>query len=235
MVKIKNFFKKQTNLIIDSEKIPFKELKKHVLKYPNNLPSYFSKIPSKFLDEKNRVINYKKSLKTCAGFINLFRRSLLFTSPYDIEIFIDDQKITGFVGGSSLEQFVEVEQTGWQFLNHIQSDYLVVLKFDFKFSVQCNKNMYISQPWWHMPQIEIIPGYYSSDYPLRLSLFIPIKKNQNHIFVKRHSPLCYFTFETDQQINIMWNNEMKPLRLDPGLDLSFSVLKDKILKTIIKN
>ena len=104
-IRIKDLAKKiskilNKDIIIKTNQIPVKILKQFLLTFPHNIPKYFKDIPSNFFDNKNRQIRSRKTVKTCSGFINLFKRSILFTSPYDIELFFEGKEIRGSVGSS---------------------------------------------------------------------------------------------------------------------------------------
>jgi len=225
-------FKKNKDIIIRTNEIPINILKNFLLSFPDNVPSYFKNIKSVFFDHKKRPIRCEKNIKTCSGFINLFKRSIVFTSPFDIELFIDDEKIRGRVGGSNWDRYIQYHSNS-QFLSHIKSDWKMVLKFMPYCSIQSPYNLIISDPWWHMNNFQIIPGIINCKEPLDLNIFIPIKKNQNYLYISQGTPLAYINFETNDQINLIYENKRYIQSHWMGLHYMFSALKKRLVKNIV--
>ena len=227
-----SLFKKNKEVIIRTNEIPTNILKNYILSFPNNIPSYFKNIPTKFLDQKRRPIKTQRTIKTCSGFVNLFKRSILYTSPYDIELFFDDGQISGSVGGSNWDKYIQYHPD-WQFIKYAQSDWEVVLKFMPFCNIQSPYNLIISNPWWHMNNFEIIPGIINCVEPLDLNIFIPIKKNKDHLYIRQGTPLALINFETDDQLNLIFSEENYKYSDWMGLHYTFSNFKRKLVKNII--
>ena len=85
-----------------------------------------------------------------------------------------------------------------------------------------------------MNKFEVIPGLINCKEPLDLNIFIPIKKGQNHLFIPQHTPLCYISFETERQLDLIFSNKKYKYSDYQGLFYRFTNLKDKLLKNIIK-
>jgi hypothetical protein len=228
------FFKNNKNIIIKTNQIPVKILKQFLLTFPHNIPKYFKDIPSNFFDNKNRQIRSRKTVKTCSGFINLFKRSILFTSPYDIELFFEGKEIRGSVGSSDWNKNFH-HHADWQFIDYVKSDYSFILKFQPFFSIQSDYNFIMTNPWWHMNNFEIIPGHVNCKEPLDLNVFIPIKKQQDHLYIPQGTPLCYITFETEHQLDLIFKNKNYKQSDYLGLSYTFSNLKRKLVKNLIKD
>ncbi|MEK9994531.1 MAG: hypothetical protein VW646_07200 [Hydrogenophilales bacterium] len=228
-----SLFEKNNDVLIRTNHIPINILKNHLLTFPNNIPNYFKNIPSKFLDSKGRFIRTQRTLKTCSGFVNLFKRSILYTSPFDIELFIDDGEIKGSVGHSNWNNYIQ-SHPNWQFIEYTQSDWAMVLKFMPFCTIQSPFNLMISNPWWHMNNFETIPGIINCKDPLDLNIFIPIKKNQNHLYISQGTPLAYINFETDKQLNLKFSDKEYKFSDWMGLHYLFSNFKRKLTKNIIK-
>ena len=226
-------FKRKNDITIHTNEIPPHILKNFLLPFPQNLPKYFKDIPTRFFDAKNRPINSLKSLKTCSGFVNLFKRSILFTSPYDIEVFIDGEEISGSVGGRDFNHHIMMHPN-WQFINHANSDYSIVLKFMPYFTFQSDYNMLITDPWWHMNEFETIPGVINCNEPMEMNVFIPVKKGVDKIYIPQGTPLCYITFDTNKEINLKYTDKKYRYENYLGLNYTFSNLKRKLLKNILK-
>lgn len=224
-------FFKNNKVIIQSNIIPINILKKFLLSFPNNMPTYFKNIPRHF--EDNGIIWKKnKTIKTCSGFINLFKRSLVFASPFDIEIFIDNGTLKGSVGSTPLQNYFTIHQQD-QFLKYVESDYEVILKFIPQIRLKSNFSLLVSNPWWHLNNFEIIPGVVNAKETSELNIFIPLKKNQKHLYIKQNTPLCYINFETSKNVNIVYDDTKYNLSDNLGLFYTFSNLKRKLLKNIL--
>jgi len=173
-----------------------------------------------------------KTIKTCSGFINLFKRSLVFLSPFDIEIFIDNGLLKGTVGAAPLQNYFTIHQQD-QFLKYVKSDYEVILKFMPQIRLKSNFSLLVSNPWWHLNNFEIIPGIINAKETSELNIFIPVKKNQKHLYIKQNTPLCYINFETSENVKLIYNNTKYNLSDNLGLFYTFSNLKRKLLKNIL--
>ena len=92
MIKI---FNKKKEITIQTNGVPVHILKNFLLSFPSNIPKYFKDIPKSFFDNQKRKVRSRTTIRTCSGFINLFKRSIVFTSPYDIELFIEPKEIKG--------------------------------------------------------------------------------------------------------------------------------------------
>tara|TARA_R100001132_G_C3236986_1_gene69264 strand:- start:45 stop:743 length:699 start_codon:yes stop_codon:yes gene_type:complete len=226
-------FKKNKDIIVQTNEIPVKILKNFLLTFPHNLPKYFKDIPTSFFDEKKRQIRSKKSVRSCSGLINLFKRCIMFTSPYDIELFIEKDGIKGSVGAHPLNRYIQ-HHANWQFIDYVKSPYAFILKFIPSVNIKCDYNLIVTNPWWHMNSFETIPGIVNCKEPLELNVFIPIKKKQTHLFIPQGTPLCYIHVETDQQLNLIYKNKGYKHSDFLGLYYSFSNLKRKMLNNIIK-
>jgi len=224
------FFKKN-KIIIQSNIIPIDIVKNFLISFPYNMPKYFKNIPRHF-ENNGRIWKNNRTIKTCSGFINLFKRSLVFLSPFDIEIFIDNGLIEGSVGAAPLQNYFTVHPE-YQFLKYVKSDYEVILKFIPHIIVKSDVSLIISNPWWHLNDFEIIPGVINAKETSELNVFIPIKKNQKHLYIKQNTPLCYINFETSKNVKLIYNNTKYNLSDNLGLFYSFSNLKRKLLKNIL--
>ena len=235
----KVMFRKNKDIIIQTNEIPVDILKKFLLTFPHNMPKYFKDIPSHFFDNQKRQIRSKKTIKSCSGFINLFKRSIVFTSPYDIELFIEPKEIKGhfdikgMVGGSIWHRYLH-HHADWQFIDYVKSDYAFILKFMPFFNIRCPYNLILSNPWWHMNSFEIIPGIVNCKEPEDLNIFIPIKKGQTYLFIPQGAPLAYINFETDEELNLIYRHKNYKYSDFLGLHYSFSNLKRKVVNNIIK-
>ena len=224
---------KKKKLIIKSNTIPIDILKNHLLSFPHNFPKYFKDIPKSFFDQQNRKIRSMTTVRSCSGFINLFKRTILFTCPYDIELFIDKNEIRGMVGSHPWNNFV-MKHADWQFLEYAKSDYSCVLKFHFDIFMQCNQNVLITNPWWHLNNFEIIPGLINCKDTMDLNIFVAKRRGVNQLYIPQGTPLCYINIETEDSIKLVYNNEKFNHSSQQGLFYKFTNLKDKLIKNLIE-
>ena len=84
-----------------------------------------------------------------------------------------------------------------------------------------------------MNNFEIIPGIINCVEPLDLNIFIPIKKNQDHLYIRQGTPLALINFETDDQLNLIFSEENYKYSDWMGLHYTFSNFKRKLVKNII--
>jgi len=225
-------FKRNKDIVIQTNEIPVDILKNFLLTFPHNMPKYFKDLPTTFFDNQKRPIRSKKSVRSCSGFINLFKRSIVYTSPYDIELFIDNEEIRGSVGGSNLNKYIQ-HHADWQFIDYVKSDWKTILKFTSFFNIRSPYNLIISDPWWHMNNFQVIPGMMNCKEPLDLNIFIPIKKGQNYLYIPQGTPLACISFETDNQLNLVYRNKNSRHSDWMGLHYTFSNLKRKLVKNIV--
>ena len=226
-------FNRKKEIVIKTNEIPIDILKKHLVSFPYNMPKYFKDIPSTLIDNLKRKIRSKRTIKSCSGFINLFKRSIVFTSPFDMELFKEHGKIRGTVGEHDLSKYFNYH-ADYQFIEYAKSDYTHILKLCLNFNIQCDKTLIISNPWWHMNKFEIVPGLINCKEPLDLNIFIAIKRDQNHIYIPQNTPLCYINFETEEQLKLVFKDKNYKYSDYQGLYYRFSNLKDRLLNNILK-
>ena len=230
MIKI---FNKKKEITIQTNDVPVHILKKFIVPFPSNIPKYFKDIPKSFFDNQKRIVRSSTTIRTCSGFINLFKRSILFTCPYDIELFIDRHEIRGSVGPFPWSNFIQ-KHADWQFIQYAKTNYDCVLKFSPQVSVQCNQNLIVTNPWWHMNDFETIPGIINCKEAMELNVFIAVKKGQNHLYIPQGAPLCYINVETEDSIKLVYKDKKFKQSDNLGLSYTFSNLKRKLVTNLLK-
>lgn len=174
------------------------ELKECFLTVPKNYPPYFNNIPKHIFDEHlNSNIHAQKTLKSCSGFLNLFRRSFVFTCPFDIHLLFDgDGNVTYSsvgISGDKSTLFYEVHPN-FQFLNHVPNHNLqMVLKIRTRMFINSDTPLLIHKNFWSFNNIEVIPGIITDSYTDDLSFFIPIYKNQKELLINKGTMLFFIT------------------------------------------
>ena len=200
-------------------------------KIPNNFPKYFLSIPKTlFNSEKRKFIPHGRTIKTCSGFINLYKRSILFTSPFDVYIELDDTKIISARAGRTNFEVAELH-SGQQFLDYVPNNkkYKFILKINLPFSIDTNVSIHMSESFYHFNEFNILPGIISSSYKGNINFFIPVKKEKNEIYIKKGDPLFLFTPLCETEINL----KLKKIETYDKTYLTFSTLKKHILKNLI--
>ena len=215
-----------SGLDIFSNRIPIDIVKEHLLTFPHNLPSYLKKIPQQFGEGPHGA-----TVKKCSGMINIFKRTILFTSPFDIEIiFKPDGSWKAFVGSSDLGDNTITQHDNRQLLSHIDTKYKVLLKLSFEINMKCKYPIYVHAPWWHFTGFDTIPGVINCKDPLGLNVFLPVEKKTMRIFIKQHTPLYYLNVETHKKVKLNFKKEKIDTKNYKGLDYVFSSLPFRLLK-----
>ena len=195
---------------------------------PENFPKYFFSIPkTNFNPEKRKFIPYKKTIKTCPGFINLYKRSLLVTLPFDLYIEFNENKILDQKAGQT-DLNVASLHSNEQLLSYANNtEYKFILKINLPFTIDSNVSLLMSPSCYHFNNFNILSGIINSKYKRDINFFIPIKKNQNELHLKQGEALFLLTplCENKIKLNFKPKNNMYP-------NLTFSTLKQNILKNL---
>lgn len=199
-------------VIIYGEKNMFteEEIKNSFEHMPKNLPSYFKNIPRKiFSEEMQKNDMSRNTLKTCSGFINLFKRSILFCSPFDMQFVFKENKLYFRLGTFpvDLNQFIDIHPAE-QFLNYAPDS----IKNNVKFVMRFKSNMYIKStcnilqhhPFWHESKFVACSGILTKNFEMNLNVFFFVNKDQEEVIIKKGDPLIYMTFLTDKDINFKY-------------------------------
>ena len=200
-------------------------------KIPDNFPKYFFTIPKTMFNvERKKFVPYLTTIKTCPGFINLYKRSLLFTSPFDIYIELDDNKIISARAGKTDFQVASIHQ-GQQFLDYVPNnkEYKFILKINLPFLINSNVSMHMSESFYHFNQFNVLPGIIPSSYKGDINFFIPVKKEKNEIYIKKGDPLFLITPLCETGVKL----KFKKIETNDTTYLTFSTLKKHILKNLI--
>jgi hypothetical protein len=222
------FFKKKINIEY-TEILKKEDAINMVKKIPANFPEYFFSIPkSNFDQEKRKFIPHQRTIKTCPGFINLYKRSLLVTLPFDLYIEFDEGGILNQTAGQTNLAVADVHSNK-QLLSYVNNtEYKFLLKVTLPFIINSNVSLLMSPSCYHFNDFNILSGIINSKYKRDINVFIPIKKNQNELYLKQGEALFLLTplCENEIKLNFKPINKMYP-------NLTFSTLKQNILKKII--
>jgi hypothetical protein len=235
------FFKKQ--LLIHSNRIPVKIVQESFTTFPFNIPKYFKKIP-KTCPFSKVVTPNNGTLKTCSGFINYFKKCIIFKAPYDIFIKIENQggkrTIVSYFGNGSYNQYGTQNLSHMhndQFLDYIdQSKYDLIFKLSFGIFLKSNAAILVNNPWWSFNNFEIIPGILNGKNGIELNLFMPLEKSTTEIYIKRGQDLCVLNLETSKKVKLIFKEEIFDKRnILNSSEYNFSNLKQMLLDKKFKN
>jgi len=225
-----NFFRKKLIVYYNDNIIGKEDAKGIFKKIPNNLPKYFFSIPkTMFSAQTKKSIPYSRTIKTCSGFINLYKRSLLITSPFDIYVELDNTKIIDSKFGRINDEFIQIHP-GHQLLDYVPNNkkYKFIIKINLPFTIDTNVSMYMSQSIYHFNNFDILPGILPSNYKNYINFFIPVEKEKNEIYIKKGTPLFMFTPLCETEVKL----EFKKLKKNMRDYLTFSSLKEFVLKNL---
>ena len=90
---------------------------------PKNYPPYFGAMPKTMFNPfTGHARPDQKTIKSCSGFINLYKRSILVSSPFDIYLEFDENRIiTEEIGKTGWK--ITTQQNNAQLLNYANSFY----------------------------------------------------------------------------------------------------------------
>jgi len=217
-------------LEIFSNHIPINFCKNFFQVFPNNLPNYFKHIPKNPPFFKFRS---ERTLKTCSGIINYYKKAVVFLSPFDMEFLIENNQVTCTFGNGRYNGALFHPNS--QFLDHVDNKkYLCISKLCFDIFLKSDAPLIITNSTWTLNDFEILPGVMNAKQPLELNLFLPIKKEDKNIFIKQNTPLCVIHLETEKEVSIIFNNNKYNSWSVNGLNYVFSSLKNKLLKNKFK-
>ena len=222
-----NVFRKKVNIEY-SEILKKEDAVNMVKKIPHNFPNYFKSIPKHLFDPILKKFNPTTgTIKSCPGFINLYKRSLLVTLPFDLYIEFDNNKILSQKAGQTNLNVAYVHSNE-QLLSYVNTkEYKFILKINLPFTIDSNVSLLMSPSCYHFNNFNVLSGIINSKYKRDINFFIPIKKNQNELYLKQGEALFLLTplCENKIKLNFKQKNHMYP-------NLTFSTLKQNILKNL---
>jgi len=199
---------------------------------PHNFPKYFSKIPKNLnIENMSTILPFSSTIKTCPGFINLYRRSILVTSPYDIYIQYNEKGIQYYhVGQINLNRYGDIVSvhSNSQFIDYINTNkYKFITKITLPITLNTDISLLMSQSSYHFNDLNILPGVLPFNYKRDLNFFIAVEKNVNMLHIKQGDPLFLMTPLCENKIKLEFKKfkSMYP-------HLTFSNLKKFILEKL---
>lgn len=224
-----NFFKKKIT-VKHTDLLETIDAKNMFSIIPKNFPNYFSSIPKTVMHPKSKkYIPYYRTIKTCPAFINLFKRSLLVKSPFDIFMEFNDVDVIHFKAGQTNFPAIE-KHTGLQFLDYVpQNKFKFIIKLNLPIVFETNVSLHLSESNYHFNNFSVLPGIFPKNSSHKMIVFIPIEKEKNELFIRKGDPICILTPLCESSIKLNFEelkNGLKPF-------LTFSSLKKYVLKNLI--
>lgn len=174
--------------------------------FPKNLPSYFKSIPKNlFSTTYNTFLKNEHTIKTCPGFINFHKKSILFHSPFDIQLIFDEEKIIYASVGNNNKAIDSIifPHSQDQFLTYIPSSkYKLIIKITFHITLFSDVSILLHNPWYHVNSLNIPPGILPGKWDNQLNIFIAIPKDQKELIIKQGDSLFMMTPITEKKIKL---------------------------------
>ena len=198
---------------------------------PFNFPSYFKSIPKeRFHLKYKKFLPFLKTIKTCPGFINLYKRSILVTSPYDIFIIFNENDIDFQRVGVMPDYKAAIIHENDQFLMYTNNKkYKFILKIQLPITLNSKVPLLLSESSYHLSDFKKLSGIIPSNYYNDLNFFIPIKKDINEIYIKKGDPLFLLTPLCVDKVKLKFNEN----KTNHRPELTFTGLKKYIMDKII--
>jgi len=195
---------------------------------PKNFPGFLKTMPSVEFCPFSKVFRpAQKTIKSCSGFVNLFKRSILFKMPCDFHAIFDEEKILECDAGSSSnarESFISIHNNN-QLLKYVKTDYKFIVKIQPQVFITSNVSTLMHTSFFHFNNLDITPGILHKKFAGDLNFFIGIKKGQKELLIKKGTPLCLLTPLTEKKVNIVFNSKIPERKNNPR----FTGLHDYVL------
>tara|TARA_R110000787_G_scaffold100873_1_gene206010 strand:+ start:211 stop:906 length:696 start_codon:yes stop_codon:yes gene_type:complete len=223
-----SFLKEKLEIYADKTIFTVDEMEECFQRIPKNLPEYFKYIPKKIFSEEMQTEDMSKNtIKSCAGFINLFKRSILFCSPFDMQFSFKGDKMHFRLGSFPVDvsQFIDIHPAE-QFLQYapenMKNNVRCVMRLKTNMYYKSSVPMLLHHPFWHVPKLVASPGLLTKNKELNLNIFFFISNNQENFIIKKGDPLVYITFLTEKKVKFKYKTIEKKQSL---LLKTFSRLK----------
>ena len=229
-MNLEKFFRKKIIVEYEDSILTEKDAQEMFATIPLNFPKYFPLIPRTQVDPfLNKVIPSRKTIKTCAGFINLYKRSILVKSPFDIYLeFGDDEIVLQHVGQISNRSFAVIHPNS-QLLDYVGTKkYKYLVKILLPVALDSEISLFMSESSYHFNKFNVMPGIINSNYKRDLTFFIPIENDTKDLYIKKGDPLFLLTPLCENKIKINYKilKHLKP-------NLTFSTLKKYLMDKLI--
>ncbi len=202
------------------------QIEKNIKRIPYNLPSYFKSIPTQLF------FPFQRTIKTCPGYINLFKRSFLLCNPVDTYIEFDDTGIVLQKHGTYSDQRAILHPTE-HLLAYVPNkhDYKFIIKYHLPYSFKSDVSYISMDPGYHFSNHTTLPGIVPSNWFNEYNIFIPIRKNQQKLYIKEGEPLSIIVPLTEKKLLLKFK-EKPDGNIDKSISYKFSNLKKFLLDTI---
>ena len=122
---------------------------------PKNYPPYFGAIPKTMFNPfTGHARPDQKTIKSCSGFINLYKRSILVSSPFDIYLEFDENRIiTEEIGKTGWK--ITTQQNNAQLLNYANSkNYKFLIKLELPIYLKSDASIVMLDSFYHFNKYE---------------------------------------------------------------------------------
>jgi len=210
------------NLSLEDAKSIFKTV-------PHNFPGYFRTMHKNFFDPVvKKFLPFTKTIKSCPGFVNLYKRSLLMTCPFDVYAVFKDNEIYKQKAGTNLPEMLTIHDD--PFVKYAGNhDYKFIVKLWLAVQVHSDVSFIVSDSLYHFNKRVVFPGIIDKDYKFYMSCFIPIKKDQDELYLKKGDPLLLLTPMCENKIKLSFEK----IQRTEYTDTKFSSLKRYVMDKIL--
>ena len=227
------FFKKKLEVFFNST-FERNQIEKNIKRMPNNLPSYFKTIPTQLFNlQFQKMLPFQRTVKTCPGYVNLFKRSFLICNPIDTYIEFNDQGIVFQKNGGYDEQRATVHPDE-HLLRYVPNkhDYKFILKYHLPFSFKSDVAYISMDPGYHFTSHTTLPGIVPSNWFNEYNIFIPIRKEQTELYMREGEPLTIIVPLTEKSLSLSFTEKPEG-HIDKSISYKFSNFKKFLLKNVL--
>jgi|TARA_E500000318_G_scaffold73148_1_gene67791 hypothetical protein len=206
-------------------------IKNCIKKMPYNLPTYFKNIPHQmFNPELKKFLPFLRTVKTCPGYVNLFKHSLLICNPVDSYIQFNDHGIEFQKHGAYNDEKAFAHPND-HLLKYVPNkhNYKFIIKYCLPFSFKSNVAYISMDPGYHFSDHKTLPGIVPSNWFNEYNIFIPIHKDQKELYIKQGEPLSIIVPLTEKKVSLRFKERSANI-IDKSIGYKFSNFKKFLMK-----
>ena len=192
-------------------------LKDFVVPFPKNIPSYYKDIPRCiFHAGVKKFILGERTIKSCPGFLNLYKKSILIKWPFDSQYLFDHERIIYQRNGQDTNTPVADQHSNAQLLNYSNdTKYKFLLKLSPMILIHTQLEI-LAHPCtyeFNNSVKNVFQGVLTKNYAGYLNFFVGIEKDQDELIIKQGTPLALITPLSDKKIKASYVDPNK-IKLD---------------------
>lgn len=185
------------------------------------IPKWVKELPDSNFSDESKELFISKTLKTCPGFLNLYKTGFMFPmwSDLNVEVNPDGQYRYQFIDKQSLAHHHGAKQINGFELT--QSHVHVKLENPWLMTTDKNTDMLFSAPFWNnfgFGDVVVVPGMYDPKVA-------PVSANINLFFKKKQEKTVYELFFNQPLVHVV------PITKEP-LVLKHELVSEKELTKI---